>query len=236
MNDDLIKERIYNYFQLKAKYNEQRDKLIKNKYEKLKNKGLSKNEIKDQIKNIQVRCINCNKVGGTIFTIKDGNYIAKCNCANPCKLNIEISKGLYYPSNKVLNESTQNINIIKENIVKTKMKHILEYIDNNSASSFFKKHKKELNNESEYYFYSKMSLEDIIEENKDDTNFENEITELKKMISDYNETMDKIKLKEAILYQIENIENKRKEKKNLEYSDTEQIDIKSKIIQYKVNI
>lgn len=236
MSDDLIKEKINKYFQLKAKYNEQKDKLIKNKYEKLKNKGLSKNEIKEQIKNIQVRCINCNKVGGTIFMIKDGNFIAKCNCATPCKLNIEISKGFYYPSNKVLSESIKQMNIIKENIVKTKMKHILEYIDNNSASIFFKNHKKELNSESEYYLYSKLSLEDIIEENRDDTNFENEIIEFKKMISDYNETLDKVKLKEAILYQIENIEENRKEKSKLEYSDTEQIDIESKIIQYKVNI
>ena len=32
MSDDLIKEKINKYFQLKAKYNEQKDKLIKNKY------------------------------------------------------------------------------------------------------------------------------------------------------------------------------------------------------------
>ena len=40
INSDLLNERIRKYFELKEKYEERRIKLIKNKYNKLKEKGV----------------------------------------------------------------------------------------------------------------------------------------------------------------------------------------------------
>ena len=46
INSDLLNERIRKYFELKEKYEERRIKLIKNKYNKLKEKGFSKKKNK----------------------------------------------------------------------------------------------------------------------------------------------------------------------------------------------
>lgn len=248
INSDLLNERIRKYFELKEKYEERRIKLIKNKYNKLKEKGFSKKKIRSIIQNIKIPCIVCNNKGGSIFKVENEKYIAKCNCEKKCSLNIEIVKGNYKPTNILLSNGNNDINIIKENIIKTKMKHILDYIDNTTASSLFNKLKKQMEGSSADVYYTKVIFQDILEENNMNNNMNNNdskenkekienILEFKNILNEYIETGDQIKLKEAINFQIENIDNNRQEKIIMKYSDTEQIETEgSKIIQYKINI
>ena len=123
------------------------------------------------------------------------------------------------------------------------MKHILSYIDNATASSLFSKLKNQMEGSSADIYYTKVIFQDILEENnmnidsKEDKEKIDNILEFKSMINDYIETQEEIKLKEAINFQIESIDNNRKEKKIMKYSDTEQIETEgSKIIQDKINI
>ncbi len=243
INSDLLNERIRKYFELKEKYEERRIKLIKNKYIKLKEKGFSKKKIKSIIQNMKIPCIICNNKGGSIFKVENEKYIANCNCENKCKFNIEILKGNYKPTNILLANGNNDINRIKEDIIKTKMKHILSYIDNTIASSLFSKLKNQMEGSSADIYYTKIIFQDILEENnmnsdsKEDKEKIDNILEFKNMINNYIETEEGIKLKEAINFQIENIDNNRREKNQMNYSDTEQIETEgSKIIQYKINI
>ena len=219
METDLINEKIKKFFELKSKYEEQREKLLKNNYKKLKEKKLSKKQIKNKMDKIAIPCISCKNKGGTIFKCDQDYLTAKCNVEKPCKLDIRILRGTYIPSYKSFEHDINKINEIKLNIVKTKMKHILDYVNESNAIKSFNEHKKELNTLSEYYYYSKIIFEDIQEEYTDENNEINtNILEFKKKIEEYVDTQDKIKLQEAIEFQIENIENNKKEKKTFRIS------------------
>ena len=94
---------------------------------------------------MKIPCIICNKCKVIVFfKVENEKYIASCNCENKCKFNIEILKGNYKPTNILLSNGNNDITIIKEDIIKTKMKHILSYIDNATASSLFSKLKNQM--------------------------------------------------------------------------------------------
>ena len=235
METELIDEKIKKFFELKSKYEEQKEKLLKNKYKKLKEKNFSKKQIKSKMDKIAIPCINCKNKGGTIFQCDKFGFIAKCNVEKPCKLDIQILRGTYIPSRELFEHDLNKINQVKLNIVKTKMKHILNYIDESNAIKSFNEHKKELNSLSEYYYYSKIIFEDIQEEYSDENaEINTNVLEFKKMIQEYLDTQDKIKLQEAIEFQIENIENNKKEKQYLDYHKTEQNQgVEEKIVNFK---
>ena len=101
----------YNTFwELKEKYDTKRQKAIKTLKKKhprnipLIKEGLGKFDERR-------KCVNCNKVGGTIFEITETHLKCRCNAAKKCFLNIEIKK----PKHVNLADSIRNeINIIKE--------------------------------------------------------------------------------------------------------------------------
>lgn len=235
METELIDEKIKKFFELKSKYEEQKEKLLKNKYKKLKEKNFSKKQIKNKMDKVSIPCINCKNKGGTVFKCDKLGFFAKCNVEKPCKLDIQILRGTYIPSRELFEHDLNKINQVKLNIVKTKMKHILNYIDESNAIKSFNEHKKELNSLSEYYYYSKIIFEDIQEEYSDENaEINTNVLEFKKMIQEYLDTQDKIKLQEAIEFQIENIENNKKEKQYLDYHKTEQNQgVEEKIVNFK---
>ena len=101
----------YNTFwELKEKYDTKRQKVIKTlKKKHPRNIPL----IKEELAKFDERrkCVNCNKVGGTIFEITETHLKCRCNAAKKCPLNIEIKK----PKHVNLRDAIRNeINIISE--------------------------------------------------------------------------------------------------------------------------
>ena len=66
------------FFSLKRSY----ETKVKNDRKKIKKKAVNKGDYKTMIKNYQPKCVNCKGLGGTIFKINSGYYVAECNSDN----------------------------------------------------------------------------------------------------------------------------------------------------------
>ena len=122
---------IYKYYELKKEYEE----YIKKKTIKIKNSKLSKKEKRNEYLKFKPKCINCNKPGGTIFSIKfDKNenkriLRAKCgNISNPCDLNIEIHLNNFFNLQTIILQKEKLILDFKNIIINNKNKLLFGYI------------------------------------------------------------------------------------------------------------
>jgi hypothetical protein len=129
-------EALNNYFKLKVKYE---NTSYKNK-EKIYKKVISKKEKKKLLSSYTNTCINCKKLGGTIFSKKDNTYFAYCgNKANPCNLKIEIYAGKYCSNHFAISTERERINNITSKIIQEKLNTIFGYESDKDAVSKFKK-------------------------------------------------------------------------------------------------
>lgn len=153
MADEVSREDIIhrNYLE----YNEQIKEFytLKNKYEtkmkdyKKKIKKLSLPEKRNKIANFKskMKCINCNKLGGTIFTIKGNNLGAKCgNLSNPCDLNLVIEKPEHYHIPTIIDETQKGIHEIKQLITIYKLDLLFEMEEEDVIITEFKSLKDDL--------------------------------------------------------------------------------------------
>ena len=105
------------FYELKNKY--------ETKYAKMKSKIIkeNKNKVKQRelIKEIQKKCVNCGKIGGTIFS-QDNEYLyASCNAVNKCELKLKIKKAGYISEKDFSKSNQSNLEELKSNIVKNKL-------------------------------------------------------------------------------------------------------------------
>jgi hypothetical protein len=69
-------------------------------------------------------CVNCGKPGGTLFSIKNGHFLAICRASGKkCNLHMELNRGNYYPTRElifkyqdILDRARENIIVMKNNI------------------------------------------------------------------------------------------------------------------------
>ena len=117
-------ERYKEFYSLKNKY----DSYIRNKKQAIINSTLlSKKDKKYKFKHMKKKCVNCNKEGGTIFTIGD-SLIAKCgNKEQPCDLNITFEKKETITSKELSDLLHNEITNIRRVIVNTKMDYLFQY-------------------------------------------------------------------------------------------------------------
>lgn len=218
-NENAISE----YYSVLTKYC-----VYKNKYEeKIKNikKNINKMNLEKEDrraiflkKKSEIKCLNCNKVGGMIF--EDKNRILKltCGAAQPCNLNIEMQKNrsVYLPDK--LDELHKLANVHKNKIVKIKLDMLFELEDEDVSIKNFNDIKTELTTLMEDIKNIKTYISDInkipineLEQNTKITkpNYKkNALTELSKHVTQYktimsgyeNKTMEdkKVMLEEAI--------------------------------------
>ena len=149
--DGKVLNAIDNFYKLKTEYENQNKELLK----KLKSIYLSKQKslkgFKKNMKNIKFKCINCKREVNTIFQIK--NYEMKARCGdleNPCKLNIEINRGIFLPYNKIyegdgiIEGLKPRLDTLKSKIIDVKTRLILKLITDVEAISFFDSYNEEL--------------------------------------------------------------------------------------------
>ena len=131
MNDEMIKE-MDKYYSLKQKYED----TIASDKKRILNSQTTVN-IKEKFKNIKIKCINCKRNGGTIFTNK--NHILKAVCGNsdPCDLNIEINKGEYVNLREITDINSDIIDSLKKEIILVKLNVMFSFIDKTEALSQF---------------------------------------------------------------------------------------------------
>jgi hypothetical protein len=140
MNNDII-QALKEYYSLKKKYELQ---INKKKKPIIRDEKLSKLEKKKQISKIQKKCINCNKLGGTIFERKGHILSAVCgNTKEPCNLKIEINRGVFKDLRKIVNYLKNDNENIKSKIIVNKLDLLFNYKTEEEVVSEFNELKDE---------------------------------------------------------------------------------------------
>ena len=117
-NSEAVTAAVIRYYKLKGDY----DKKYNNAKKKITKSGLDLNEIRKKLRTMQMKCINCNQNGGTIFTNKDGLLTAKCgNTESPCALDIQIKRGKWMLLPKAAELSRTEIERTKSEIIDLKL-------------------------------------------------------------------------------------------------------------------
>jgi hypothetical protein len=86
------------------------------------------------------KCVACGQTGGTHFTNEDGVLRAQCgNRSQPCSLRIEIVKGKFMSLEALANESLRTADVLKDQIIKTKLDLLFNYTTEEEALRQFEK-------------------------------------------------------------------------------------------------
>ena len=192
-------EGLNTYYKLKNAYEE---KLSKEKHKIIVKDNLSWKEKRREYKSIKPKCINCNRVGGTIFSNKfnEDTYgktlTAVCgNHENQCPLNIVIHLGNIVRSDDLLEDDEKKISDYKTQIVKDKNDLIFGYIKTEEAINRFDKIKTKLNETISFYEMILESYLNIIDnkEKEDESKrlkvgIYNNIQSIKTYIEEYDKT------------------------------------------------
>jgi hypothetical protein len=154
-----VKEALNEYFKLKQKYENQ---IAINKKKIINNPALSKREKRTEYLKLKPKCINCERPGGTKFSIRyfpetdDENsyreYIAVCGIvADPCNLNIKIQIGKTESLPTILNTFQKDIRDLKNKVIDDKNKLLFGYITTEEALDQFEKIRDDINFYSSFY-------------------------------------------------------------------------------------
>jgi ElaB/YqjD/DUF883 family membrane-anchored ribosome-binding protein len=215
------------YSELKRRY---KKKIQREKNKIIKNKNLSKSEKKEKIKEIQIKCVNCSRKTGTIFSNKNREYIATCGGSDgdKCKLNIHLKKPTVIDIRKVLEEIKKEKNGLELQILSSKLDYIFGYINDEILEQKFTEYKGDLDLISENH--NVLNDEQIqildtnlrnIKMNEINNEIEKYIKENKKLIKEYRES--EYKEKKYIVSAVENYINeilpKINEKTDIQYRE-----------------
>lgn len=86
------------------------------------------------------KCVACGQSGGTHFTNEGGVLRAQCgNRSQPCSLHIEIVKGKFMSLETLANESLHTADVLKDQIIKTKLDLLFNYTTEEEALRQFEK-------------------------------------------------------------------------------------------------
>lgn len=195
------KDAFNEYIKLKSSYEQRKDKEI-NKISK--NPNLSKKDKSNEFMKIN-KCINCNKLGGTIFTQKDNMLIAYCGNSQPCKLNIQLQRSKHTNIVNKIDELNSIIIKNKQDIVKTKLDYLFGYTNQETTVEIFNELKNKLSSVTSINSRINEKFLDIVHNNekyskleKDNNTLLSYITESKQLINNYNETNENIYIKNAV--------------------------------------
>ena len=219
------------YYKLKHKYDK---KNMETKLKIIKNPTLSTKEKIQKFQTVTKACVACKKPGGTFFTNKDNKLKAVCgHTINPCKLNIDIDKGLYKTSADLANILTETIDDEKLEIMKIKLDFLFGYISEETAIAEFNKLKSKLGKTTESLKNIETKYLDIVDNKErksllESTNIDlhKNILEIKELYKNFESTKNPAFIKTMIELYISDLLNEAKTIRNLKYAvnDVERIE------------
>ena len=240
---DEIKE----YYTMKKKYTQYKKSII--------NKIISSDESIDNkrktLSKQKFKCINCGKIGGTLF--KETNIMLQATCGNPdspCELNLDIVKMNSVNLEKELNKLNYLLINTKKNIVITKLDFLFNYIAEDKAVELFNVYKTELDTHQENYNEIFLIYNSITDNSEINELLNNKIAQQNNLISEYKDFISLYKttnqtelLKEAVnlylskLVDINNEVLKLKYRHTfIEYENDENQNTINRLVQDKYNI
>jgi hypothetical protein len=109
------------------------------------------------------KCVSCGQTGGTHFTNEDGVLRAQCgNRTQPCALRIEIVKGKFMSLETLATSSLNNADVLKDNVIKTKLDLLFNYITEEEALRQFETDRAALNQALELYGGFRQKYLDVV--------------------------------------------------------------------------
>ena len=124
MSNEVFQKRFNEYYRLKQQYYDN----LKDSKKKIRDRKIPDDEKKQLLKSLKIKCINCGKVGGTIFSENNRTIKAVCNVApEPCNLNIELFIGKKEQISDLISELEYLLEEIKEQIIKLKLDLVYNY-------------------------------------------------------------------------------------------------------------
>ena len=109
------------------------------------------------------KCVACGQSGGTHFTNEDGVLRAQCgNRSQPCSLRIEIVKGKFMSLEALANESLRTADVLKDQIIKTKLDLLFNYTTEEEALRQFETDRAALDQALELYGGFRQKYLDVV--------------------------------------------------------------------------
>jgi hypothetical protein len=142
-------EKINEYFQLKNKYEE----TILAKKRAVYHTALKTGKMNATIGVAKVKkyCVNCNNVGGSVFTLINNKWTAYCAATNPCNLNISLARGYNFYFYDTLMEYKDKVQDVKNKFILQKMNILFGYLTEKNGSVNFKNMLEKYNNIAQTY-------------------------------------------------------------------------------------
>ena len=203
-DEDEVKEKtpnevLYEYYKLKKRW----DESVKT--------FLTKNKDKNKDKYRDLPCVNCYKLGGTLFSNIDGLLKATCgNISTPCNLNIQIQKGKIVQLRDLEYDLHKKMNEYKKNMIILKLDLLFGYSDEEKTIEKFKNNNNLLT-ENERLLYECHNYLLLMTEEKDkllndyNTEFKEHIQIIKELIASFNDKKDLQNITEIVNEYIEKI-------------------------------
>ena len=212
--EEELKDAVNNYYKMKQHYESKNLKVLERKKNEYENKNFSRKKMKNLIKTQEFECINCKRLGGTIFKVDGRCLIAKCGVKeNPCNLNINIERSEYIPFDRLIYEKNvlyerglnEEIRLIKEQIMKLKLDIIFKLDEDKIILAKFDKLKNNLNVLNMQYMEFEAVYEMLKETYIDNPLIDAKIKErneyiksIKIILNEYDSTSDIKYLKEIV--------------------------------------
>jgi molybdopterin synthase catalytic subunit len=109
------------------------------------------------------KCVSCGQSGGTHFTNEDGVLRAQCgNRSQPCSLRIEIVKGKFMNLEELANQSLMTADILKDQIIKTKLDLLFNYSTEDEALRQFEELRASLDQALDLYGGFRQKYLDVV--------------------------------------------------------------------------
>lgn len=195
------------YLKIKSQYEKDKKSKISALIKTNIKNGMSrKHAIHNAIKKFKPKCIYCGRPVTTIFSRENSSFTAICgDRINPCQLNIDLYRGSIDNIEYLLNILKEDINEIKETIIRQKMDTLFSYVNENQSANSFKATMEKYTENSDMYadylnkyntiFHSEIT-NDIIEHKKGKIN--QFIGTIKLRLQDYSRTENSVILQSAM--------------------------------------
>jgi len=154
------KNAVMSFYRLKNKYEKKYDDYVNRL---VRNKELSKKEKQQKIATFKKKCINCDKLGGTAFTITGDDLKASCgNTTDPCDLDIHIKRGAYNDLEETITLFHDGTEESKEKIIVAKMNILFGYKTEDEIEREFEELKSDFDLNFTIYQENLLKLQNIL--------------------------------------------------------------------------
>jgi len=190
------------YFRMKGAYELKLKQVRKAAFER----GKTKREGLNNARKAVPPCVHCSRKVGTIFSRKNGRYMATCgDKSKPCALNIQIFSGYYFNNETLLTIYREELDVSKEKVIRQKLDTLFNYMSESESVIKFKEELEKYNSDAKMYSDLLKRYKDLYENEewtlimkKKTEEMYTVIEDIKRLLEEYKKTQNPEVLKSAL--------------------------------------